>query len=122
MQRYQTQGSKLMLTNLQNASDFDNQWVRKISTSKRFQVTCRIIHVSKTFVESCLNTRRNVLMTSDANKTVYAAEKSTFFSHSELQKTGGVCLDNDKEDQRIFNTLLIKLFWLINISRAKYQF
>ena len=41
-----TQGSKLTLANLQNASDSDNLRVRKISTSKRLRV--RIIHVSQT--------------------------------------------------------------------------
>ena len=40
------QGSKLTLANSQNASDFDNVRVRKISTSKRLRV--RIIHVSQT--------------------------------------------------------------------------
>ena len=40
------QGSKLTLANSQNASDFDNLRVRKISTSKRLRV--RIIHVSQT--------------------------------------------------------------------------
>ena len=50
------QGSKLTLANLQNASDFDNLRVRKLSTSKRLRV--RIIHVSQTFGESCSNARR----------------------------------------------------------------
>ena len=40
------QGSKLMLANSQNASDFDNLRVRKTSTSKSLRV--RIIHVSQT--------------------------------------------------------------------------
>ena len=40
------QGSKVTLANSQNASDFDNLRVRKISTSKRLRV--RIIHVSQT--------------------------------------------------------------------------
>ena len=48
------QGSKLALANLQNVSDFDNLRVRKISTSKHLSV--RIIFVSQTFGESCLNT------------------------------------------------------------------
>ena len=48
------QGSKLALANLQNACDFDNLRVRKISTSKHLSV--RIIYVSQTFGESCLNT------------------------------------------------------------------
>jgi len=39
------QGSKLTFANSQNASDFDNLLVRKISTSKRLRV--RIIHVSQ---------------------------------------------------------------------------
>ena len=47
------QGSKLALANLQNASDFDNLRVRKIFTSNRLWV--RIIYVSQTFGESCLN-------------------------------------------------------------------
>ena len=42
----QCQGSKLTLVNSQNASDFDNLRVRKISTSKRLRV--RILHVSQT--------------------------------------------------------------------------
>ena len=46
MDKYYSQGSKLTLTNSQNASDFDNVRVRKISTSKRLRV--RIIHVSQT--------------------------------------------------------------------------
>ena len=40
------QGLILTLANSQNASDFDNLRVKKISTSKRFRV--RIIHVSQT--------------------------------------------------------------------------
>ena len=40
------QRSKLTLANSQNASDFDNLRVRKISTSKRLRV--RIVHVSQT--------------------------------------------------------------------------
>ena len=40
------QGSKLTLANSQNASDFDNLRVSKISTSKRLPV--RIILVSQT--------------------------------------------------------------------------
>ena len=40
------QGTKLTLVNSQNARDFDNLWVKKISTSKRLQV--RIIYVSQT--------------------------------------------------------------------------
>ena len=47
---------------------FDNLRVRKISTSKLSRV--RIIHVSQTFGESCLNARRNVRTTPKANKTV----------------------------------------------------
>ena len=39
------QGSKLTLANSQNVSAFDNLQMRKISTSKRFQV--RVIHVSQ---------------------------------------------------------------------------
>ena len=39
-------GLELTLANSQNASDFDNLRVRKISTSKRLRV--RIIHVSQT--------------------------------------------------------------------------
>ena len=41
-----SQGSKLTLANSQNASDFDNLRVRKISTSKRLLV--RIINVCQT--------------------------------------------------------------------------
>ena len=62
------QGLRLMLVNSRNVSDFDNLWVRKISTSKLSRV--RIIHVSQTFGESCLNARRNVRTTPKANKTV----------------------------------------------------
>ena len=40
------QGSKLTLANSQNASDFDDLRVKKITTSKRLRV--RIIHVSQT--------------------------------------------------------------------------
>ena len=36
-----------MLTNSENASDFENLWVRKISTYKRLRV--RVIHVSQQF-------------------------------------------------------------------------
>ena len=50
------QGSKLTLANLQNASDFDNLRVTKISTSKRLPVG--VIHVSQTFGERCSNARR----------------------------------------------------------------
>ena len=46
------QGSKLTFANSQNASDFDNLQVRKISTGKRLQV--RIIHVSQTFGKNSL--------------------------------------------------------------------
>ena len=38
-------GSKLMLANSENATDFENLWVRKISTYKRLRV--RVIHVSQ---------------------------------------------------------------------------
>ena len=38
--------------NLQNACDFDNQQVRKISTGKRLRL--RIIHVSQAFGENLL--------------------------------------------------------------------
>ena len=47
LQEIHLQGSKLMLANSQNASDFDKLQVRKISTSKLLRV--RIIHVSQTF-------------------------------------------------------------------------
>ena len=40
------QGSKLTLANSQNASDFDNLRVKKMSTNKRLRG--RIIHVSQT--------------------------------------------------------------------------
>ena len=47
IQKYRVlQGSKLTLANSQNASDFDDLRVRKISTSKRLLV--RIINVSQT--------------------------------------------------------------------------
>ena len=46
------QGSKLTLADSQNASDFDELRVRKLSTSKRLRV--RIIHVSQTFGENLL--------------------------------------------------------------------
>ena len=60
-----------MLTNSQNASDFDNLRVRKISTSKLLRV--RIIHVSQTFGElSCSNARKNVRTTSEDKKTADA--------------------------------------------------
>ena len=61
------QGSKLTHTNSQNANDFDNLRVTKISTNKRLRV--RIIHVSQTFGESRSNARRNVQMTCETNKT-----------------------------------------------------
>ena len=59
------QGSKLTLANSQNASDFDNLRVRKISTSKRLRV--RIIHVSQTkgnnlLVVSPVCQRRKILL------------------------------------------------------------
>ena len=76
------QSSKLTLANSQNASYFD---VRKISISKRLQGS--VIHVSRTFVESCWKARRNVCTKSEANKKADAAEKSTFFSHSRLQSS-----------------------------------
>ena len=73
------QGSKLTHTNSQNANDFDNLRVTKISTNKRLRV--RIIHVSQTFGESRSNARRNVQTTCETNKTADGrwAEKSTFF-------------------------------------------
>ena len=40
------QGSKLMFTSSQNARDFDNLRVKKMSTSRRLRI--RIIHVSQT--------------------------------------------------------------------------
>ena len=61
------QGSKLTHTNSQNANDFDNLRVTKISTNKRLRV--RIIHVSQTFGESRSNARRNVQTTCETNKT-----------------------------------------------------
>ena len=73
------QGSKLTHTNSQNANDFDNLRVTKISTNKRLRV--RTIHVSQTFGESRSNARRNVQTTCETNKTADErwAEKSTFF-------------------------------------------
>ena len=65
------QGLELMITNSQIVSDFDNLRVRKISTGKCLRIRI-CIHVSETFVESCLNPRRNVWTTSEANKTVDA--------------------------------------------------
>ena len=66
------QGSKLKLANSQNASDFGNLRVRKISTSKRQRV--RIIHVSQTFGEN----RSNVWTRSEANKTAFAELRARF--------------------------------------------
>ena len=57
------QGSKLTHTNSQNANDFDNLRVTKISTNKRLRVVCQ------TFGDSCSNARRNVQMTCEINKT-----------------------------------------------------
>ena len=51
-QSLKRQGSKLMLTNLRNASYFDNLRVRKISSSKRLQV--RIMQISQTFGQNLL--------------------------------------------------------------------
>ena len=50
---YLQQGSKLMLANSRNASDFDNLQVRKISISK--QVGVRIIHSAKHWKESAIS-------------------------------------------------------------------
>ena len=63
------QGSKLTHANSQNANDFDNLRVTKISTNKRLRV--RIIHVSQTFGESRTrsNARTNVQTTCETNKT-----------------------------------------------------
>ena len=61
------QGSKLTRTNSQNANDFDNLRVTKISTNKRLRV--RTTHVSQTFGESRSNARRNVQTTCETNKT-----------------------------------------------------
>ena len=62
------QGSKLIThTNSQNANDFDNLRVTKISTNKRLRV--RIIHVSQTLGESRSNARRNVQTTCETNET-----------------------------------------------------
>ena len=61
------QGSKLTHKKSQNANDFDNLRVTKISTNKRLRV--RTIHVSQTFGESRSNARRNVQMTCETNKT-----------------------------------------------------
>ena len=76
--RRHSQGSKLTLANLQNARDFDNLRVRKISTSKRLRV--RIIHVSQTVGESSSNARRHVRTTSEANKAGHAElRRAPFF-------------------------------------------
>ena len=72
------QGSKLTRANSQNASDFGNLRVRRISFSKLSKV--RIIHVSQTFGESCSNARRNVRTTSEANNTAVAEFRRTRFS------------------------------------------
>ena len=66
------QGSKLTHTNTQNANDFDNLRVTKISTNKRLRV--RIIHVSQTFGGSRSNARRNVQTTCETNKTAESVE------------------------------------------------
>ena len=66
------QGSKLTHTNSQNANDFDNLRVTKISTNKRLRV--RIIHVSQTFGGSRSNARRNVQTTCETNKTAESVE------------------------------------------------
>lgn len=63
-------GLEINARKLQNASDFDNLRVRKISSSKCLQA--RIIHVSQIFGESCLKARINVWMTSEENKTTDA--------------------------------------------------
>ena len=60
-------GSKLTHKKSQNANDFDNLRVTKISTNKRLRV--RTTHVSQTFGESRSNARRNVQTTCETNKT-----------------------------------------------------
>ena len=55
------QGSTLTHKKSQNANDFDNLRVTKISTNKRLRV--RTIHVSQTFGESRSNARGNVQTT-----------------------------------------------------------
>ena len=54
------QGSKLALTNSQNASDFDKLQMRKISTSERLRI--RIIDISQTFTENLLVVYTNLLV------------------------------------------------------------
>ena len=81
-----TQGSKLTLANSQNASDFGNLRVRKISTGKPLRV--RIIHVSQAFGESC----SNVWTRSEANKQRSLSwEEHVFVSHCQRYCTEALC-------------------------------
>ena len=111
------QGSKLTHTNSQNANDFDNLRVTKISTNKRLRV--RIIHVSQTFGESRSNARRNVQTTCETNKTADGrwAEKSTFFvSHwPDALHRGSV------PHMRI-RVLLLLLFLVVFVTYVKNKF
>ena len=81
-----SQGSKLTLANSQNASDFGNLRVRKISTGKPLRV--RIIHVSQAFGESC----SNVWTISEANKQRSLSwEEHVFVSHCQRYCTEALC-------------------------------
>ena len=87
------QGSKLTLANSQNASDFDNLRVRKISPSKRLRV--RIIHVSQTkgnnlLVVSPVCQRKKILLAKlckcTKKITSSPAHKIFFFRQSQTKK------------------------------------
>ena len=110
------QGSKLTHKKSQNANDFDNLRVTKISTNKRFRV--RIIHVSQTFGESRSNARRNVQTTCETNKTADGcwAEKSIFFVRHwpEVLQRGSV------PHMRI--RVLLLLFLVVFITYVKNKF
>lgn len=47
----------------------------------------KCVHVSKTFVESSSNARRNARTKPEAIKIADCSEKSSFFSHSRLQSS-----------------------------------
>ena len=110
------QGSKLTHKKSQNANDFDNLRVTKISTNNCLRV--RTIHVSQTFGESRSNARRNVQTTCETNKTAdgYWAEKSTFFvSHwPEVLQRGS------EPHMRI--RVLLLLFLVVFITHVKNKF
>ena len=84
------QGSKLTLANSQNASDFDNLRVRKISTSKRLRV--RIIHVSQTkgnnlLVVSPVCQRKKILLAKLCKCTKKITSSPVVISHVGQYKT-----------------------------------